>query len=139
MPKFSQKRRPTIDSLISRFPFQIKHPELLGLRLKEGATMAIVVETSDKEQFSVGLKFSWSDQEHTIFFNGPVHQSWLRALSSPGCIVSLDLDGDEINTNIWGDQLHLDSMTSFSTLAGFLEEFDDSQPDEERFEGCAEQ
>lgn len=139
MTKLSQKRRLAIAALTSKFPFLIKHPELLGLRLKEGATVAIVIKDNDGDRFSVGLKFNGSGHEHAIFFSEPVHQSWLPSLSSPGCVVSLDLDGDDIGLYILTDRLQIDSMTPLATLAGFLEEFDDSQPDVERFKSCAKQ
>jgi hypothetical protein len=131
------KRRP---ATIIAFPHPVAHPQLHGLRLKEGAMIALVVENDcEEEEMTVGLRFNRNGKERTVFFDDEIHVRWLPALSSPTCRVTVDLNDKEIGLYINADPLDLSITATLDTLTAFLEESNDSEPDDERFAGSAEQ
>jgi hypothetical protein len=130
------KRR---SATITSFPHPVTHPRLNGLRLQEGATIALVVEAFSEEEMTVGIHFKRNGKERTVFSDDRTHVCWLPALSSPSCGVTIELDGENVNLYVYNDPLEINTIAALAGLAEFLEELDDSEPDEERFAGSAEQ
>lgn len=68
-----EKRTPTIASLTEQYPYPIRNLELIGLRLKKGATVAITVERAeDSDDVSVGLSLDKGDREQSVTFEDAV-------------------------------------------------------------------
>ena len=131
MPK--TRTHPTLDSLMAKFPFLVKHPELIGLRFKLPTEVSIAVKKGGDEKLLTGVRLKRGDNVHTVYADEEIDQSWLAALSAPDCAVTLEIEdsgtADDVRMHISARRLAIETSCPAAMLGFFLESDEDADPE----------